>query len=143
MPATCQGASVTVKPCHERAKAPLAPQVPLSRAINPKHLTGPESCPSGIRATAKSRCSIKGGAGLMGRSGAKVKREKCREVLICWHRRPILLPWRWGGAALRVGSWGPAEGGWNSVSAYESLLERIIMDFKKQSLVILARSVLE
>ena len=79
----------------------------------------------------------------MGRSGAKVKGEKCREGLICWHRRPILLPWRWGGAALRVGAWGPAEGGWNPVSAYEALLERIIMDFKKQSLVILARSVLE
>ena len=53
------------------------------------------------------------------------------------------MPWRWGGAALRVGAWGPAEGGWNPVSAYEALLERIIMDFKKQSLVILARSVLE
>ena len=69
MPATCQCASVTAKPCHERAKAPLAPQVPLSRAINPKQLTYLDSYPSGIRATAKSRGLIKGAAGLMGRSG--------------------------------------------------------------------------
>ena len=53
----------------------------------------------------------------------------------------VALAMGWGGA--ESGFVGARGGGWNSVSAYESLLERIIMDFKKQSLVILARSALE
>ena len=53
----------------------------------------------------------------------------------------VALAMGWGGA--ESGFVGPREGSWNSVSAYEALLERIIMDLKKQSLVILARSVLE
>ena len=47
----------------------------------------------------------------------------------------------WGGA--ESGFVGARGGGWNSVSAYKALVERIIMDLKKRSLVILARSALE